>query len=91
MKSFFQTSRLRSFLSACRITGKKWSASVPLLLAALLAVVFYSCRDEDLFPSMQSFEQGGTRADAASTSGLEVVQNATYGATYKPNWWVKEE
>ncbi|WP_278365546.1 hypothetical protein [Phocaeicola barnesiae] len=85
MKSFFQTSRLRSFLSACRITGKKWSASVPLLLAALLAVVFYSCRDEDLFPSMQSFEQGGTRADAASTSGLEVVQNATYGATYKPN------
>ncbi len=85
MKSFFQTSRQRSFLSACRITGKKWSASVPLLLAALLAVVFYSCRDEDLTPSMLSFEQGGTRADAASTSGLEVVQNATYGATYKPN------
>lgn len=85
MKSFFQTSRQRSFLSACRITGKKWSASVPLLLAALLAVVLYSCRDEDLFPSMQSFEQGGTRAETASTSGLEVVQNATYGATYKPN------
>lgn len=85
MKSFFQTSRQRSFLSACRITGKKWSASVPLFLAALLTVVFYSCRDEDLFPSMQSFEQGGTRADAASTSGLDVVQDATYGATYKPN------
>lgn len=85
MKSFFQTSRQRSFLSACRITGKKWSASVPLLLAALLAVVFYSCRDEDLFPSMQSFEQGGTRAETASTSGLDAVQDKTYGATYKPN------
>ena len=34
---------------------------------------------------MLSFEQGGTRADAASTSGLEVVPDATYGATYKPN------
>lgn len=85
MKSFFQTSRQRSFLSACRITGKKWSASVPLLLAALLTVVFYSCRDEDLFPSMQSFEQGGTRAETASTSGLDAVQDKTYGATYKPN------
>ncbi len=86
MSVFFQTSRQRSFLSACRITGKKWSASVPLLLAALLTVVFYSCRDEDLTPSMLSFEQGGTRADAASTSGLEVVQDATtYGITYKPN------
>lgn len=85
MKSFFQTSRQRSFLSACRITGKKWSASVPLLLAALLAVVFYSCRDEDLTPSMQSFEQGGTRAETASTSGLDAVQDKTYGATYKPN------
>lgn len=85
MKSFFQTSRQRSSLSACRITGKKWSASVPLLLAALLAVVFYSCRDEDLFPSMQSFEQGGTRAETASTSGLDAVQDKTYGATYKPN------
>lgn len=85
MSVFFQTSRQRSFLSACRIAGKKWSASVPLLLAALLTVVFYSCRDEDLTPSMLSFEQGGTRADAASTSGLEVVQDATYGITYKPN------
>ena len=85
MKSFFQTSRQRSFLSACRIAGKKLSASVPLLLAALLAVVFYSCRDEDLFPSMQSFEQGGTRAETASTSGLDAVQDKTYGATYKPN------
>lgn len=85
MSVFFQTSRQRSFLSACRIAGKKWSASVPLLLAALLTVVFYSCRDEDLTPSMLSFEQGGTRADAASTSGLDVVQDATYGATYKPN------
>lgn len=85
MSVFFQTSRQRSFLSACRIAGKKWSASVPLLLAALLTVVFYSCRDEDLTPSIQSFEQGGTRAEAASTSGLDVVQNATYGATYKPN------
>lgn len=85
MSVFFQTSRQRSFLSACRIAGKKWSASVPLFLAALLTVVFYSCRDEDLLPSVQSFEQGGTRAEAASTSGLDVVQNATYGATYKPN------
>jgi len=85
MSVFFQTSRQRSFLSACRIAGKKWSASVPLLLAALLTVVFYSCRDEDLTPSMLSFEQGGTRADAASTSGLDVEQNETYGATYKPN------
>lgn len=85
MSVFFQTSRRRSFLSACRIAGKKWSASVPLFLAALLTVVFYSCRDEDLLPSVQSFEQGGTRAEAASTSGLEVVQDATYGATYKPN------
>ena len=85
MSVFFQTSRQRSFLSACRIAGKKWSASVPLFLAALLTVVFYSCRDEDLLPSVQSFEQGGTRAEAASTSGLEVVQDTTYGATYKPN------
>ena len=86
MSVFFQTSRQRSFLSACRIAGKKWSASVPLLLAALLTVVFYSCRDEDLAPSMLSFEQGGTRADAASTSGLDVVQDATtYDVTYKPN------
>ena len=85
MSVFFQTSRQRSFLSACRIAGKKWSASVPLFLAALLTVVFYSCPDEDLLPSVQSFEQGGTRAEAASTSGLDVVQDATYGATYKPN------
>lgn len=85
MSVFFQTSRQRSFLSACRIAGKKWSASVPLFLAALLTVVFYSCRDGDLLPSVQSFEQGGTRAEAASTSGLDVVQDATYGATYKPN------
>ena len=84
MSVFFQTSRQRSFLSVCRIAGKKWSASVPLFLAALLTVVFYSCRDEDLLPSVQSFEQGGTRA-TASTSGLDVVQDATYGATYKPN------
>lgn len=85
MSVFFQTSRQRSFLSVCRIAGKKWSASVPLFLAALLTVVFYSCRDEDLLPSVQSFEQGGTRAETASTSGLDVVQDATYGATYKPN------
>lgn len=85
MSIFFQTSRQRSFLSACRIAGKNWSASVPLLLAALLTVVFYSCRDEDLAPSMLSFEQGGTRAETPSTSGLDVVQDATYGATYKPN------
>lgn len=86
MRVFFQTSRQRSFLSACRIAGKKWSASVPLLLAALLTVVFYSCRDEDLIPSMQSFEQGGTRVNEdKNTSGLDVVQDATYGATYKPN------
>lgn len=85
MKSFFQTFKQRNLLSASRIAGKKLSASVPLLLAALLAVVFYSCRDEDLFPSMQSFEQGGTRAETASTSGLDAVQDKTYGATYKPN------
>lgn len=85
MSIFFQTSRQRSFLSACRIAGRKWSASVPLLLAALLTVVFYSCSDEDLTPSMLSFEQGETRAETPSTSGLDVVQDATYGATYKPN------
>lgn len=85
MRVFFQTSRQRSFLSACRIAGKKWSASVPLLLAALLTVVFYSCRDEDLLPSVQSVEHNGTRTETASTSGLDVEQNETYGATYKPN------
>lgn len=85
MSVFFQTSRQRSFLSACRIAGKKWSASVPLLLAALLTVVFYSCRDEDLLPSVQSVEHNGTRTETASTSGLDVEQNETYGAIYKPN------
>lgn len=73
MRVFFQTSRQRSFLSACRIAGKKWSASVPLLLAALLIVVFYSCRDEDLLPSVQSVEHNGTRTeDNANTSGLTI-------------------
>lgn len=85
MSVFFQTSRQRSFLSACRIAGKKWSASVPLLLAALLTVVFYSCRDEDLLPSVQSVEHNGTRNETESTSGLDVVQDEIYGATYKPN------
>lgn len=85
MSVFFQTSRQRSFLSACRIAGKKWSASVPLFLAALLTVVFYSCRDEDLLPSVQSVEHNGTRTETASTSGLDVEQNETYGAIYKPN------
>lgn len=85
MSVFFQTSRQRSFLSACRIAGKKWSASVPLLLAALLTVVFYSCRDEDLLPSVQSVEHNGTRNETESTSGLDVVQDEIYGAIYKPN------
>lgn len=96
MKSFFQTSRLRSFLSACRITGKKWSASVPLLLAALLTVVLYSCRDEDLFPSASVSEQNSnTRAEAENTSGLNVSSgieefkdgnNTLYkGYTYSPS------
>ena len=85
MRVFFQTSRQRSFLSACRIARKKWSASVPLLLAALLTVVFYSCRDEDLLPSVQSVEHNGTRNETESTSGLDVVQDEIYGATYKPN------
>lgn len=85
MSVFFQTSRQRSFLSACRIAGKKWSASVPLFLAALLTVVFYSCRDEDLLPSVQSVEHNGTRNETESTSGLDVEKNETYGATYKPN------
>lgn len=85
MSVFFQTSRQRSFLSACRIAGKKWSASVPLLLAALLTVVFYSCRDEDLLLSVQSVEHNGTRNETESTSGLDVVQDEIYGATYKPN------
>lgn len=96
MKSFFQTSRQRSFLSACRITGKKWSASVPLLLAALLAVVFYSCRDEDLFPSASVSEQNSnTRTETENTSGLNVSSsieafegenNTLYkGYTYSPS------
>lgn len=85
MSVFFQTSRQRSFLSACRIAGKKWSASVLLFLAALLTVVFYSCRDEDLLPSVQSVEHNGTRNETESTSGLDVVQDEIYGATYKPN------
>lgn len=96
MSVFFQTSRQRSFLSACRITGKKWSASVPLLLAALLAVVFYSCRDEDLFPSASVSEQNSnTRAEAENTSGLNVSSdieefkdgnNTLYkGYTYSPS------
>ena len=84
MNLFFQTSRQRSFLSACRIAGKKLSASVLLLVTALQTVVFYSCRDENLTPPMPHFEQGGTRTEAVSTSGLDVIQDATYGATYKP-------
>lgn len=75
MSVFFQTSRQKSFLSACRIAGKKWSASVPLLLAALLTVVFYSCRDEDLLPSVQSVEHNGTRTETASTSGLTISED----------------
>lgn len=76
MRVFFQTSRQRSFLSACRIAGKKWSASVPLFLAALLTVVFYSCRDEDLLPSVQSVEHNGTRTeDNANTSGLTISED----------------
>lgn len=96
MSVFFQTSRQRSFLSACRIAGKKWSASVPLLLAALLTVVFYSCRDEDLFPSASVSEQNSnTRAEAENTSGLNVStdiqdfkgeNNTLYkGYTYSPS------
>lgn len=76
MKSFFQTFKQRNLLSASRITGKKWSASVPLFLAALLTVVFYSCRDEDLFPSASVSEQNSnTRAEAENTSGLNVSSN----------------
>lgn len=75
MSVFFQTPRQRSFLSACRIAGKKWSASVPLLLAALLTVVFYSCRDEDLLPSVQSVEHNGTRNETESTSGLTISED----------------
>lgn len=84
MKSFFQTFKQRNLLSASRIAGKKWSASVPLLLAALLTVVFYSCRDEDLFPSASVSEQNSnTRADGENT-GLEALTSPAYGY-YKPN------
>ena len=97
MKSFFQTFKQRNLLSASRIAGKKLSASVPLLLAALLAVVFYSCRDEDLFPSASVSEQNSnTRAEAENTSGLNVStdieefkdggNNTLYkGYTYSPS------
>lgn len=96
MKSFFQTFKQRNLLSASRIAGKKLSASVPLLLAALLAVVFYSCRDEDLFPSASVSEQNSnTRAEAENTSGLNVSSdieefkdgnNTLYkGYTYSPS------
>ena len=84
MKSFFQTFKQRNILSASRIAGKKLSASVPLLLAALLTVVFYSCRDEDLFPSASVSEQNSnTRAEAENT-GLEALTSPAYGY-YKPN------
>lgn len=97
MKSFFQTFKQRNLLSASRIAGKKWSASVPLLLAALLTVVLYSCRDEDLFPSASVSEQNSnTRAEAENTSGLNVStdiqnfkgenNNTLYkGYTYSPS------
>lgn len=96
MKSFFQTFKQRNLLSASRITGKKWSASVPLFLAALLAVVFYSCRDEDLFPSASVSEQNSnTRTETENTSGLNVSSsieafegenNTLYkGYTYSPS------
>lgn len=96
MKSFFQTFKQRNQLSASRIAGKKLSASVPLLLAALLTVVFYSCRDEDLFPSASVSEQNSnTRAEAENTSGLNVSSgieefkdgnNTLYkGYTYSPS------
>lgn len=96
MKSFFQTFKQRNLLSDSRIAGKKLSASVPLLLAALLAVVFYSCRDEDLFPSASVSEQNSnTRAEAENTSGLNVSSdieefkdgnNTLYkGYTYSPS------
>lgn len=97
MKSFFQTFKQRNLLSASRIAGKKLSASVPLLLAALLTVVLYSCRDEDLFPSASVSEQNSnTRAEAENTSGLNVStdieefkdggNNTLYkGYTYSPS------
>lgn len=96
MKSFFQTFKQRNLLSASRIAGKKWSASVPLFFAALLTVVFYSCQDEDLFPSASVSEQNSnTRAEAENTSGLNVSSdieefkdgnNTLYkGYTYSPS------
>lgn len=96
MKSFFQTFKQRNQLSASRIAGKKLSTLVPLLLAALLTVVFYSCRDEDLFPSASVSEQNSnTRAEAENTSGLNVSSdieefkdgnNTLYkGYTYSPS------
>jgi len=85
MKSFFQTFKQRNLLSASRIAGKKLSASVPLLLAALLTVVLYSCRDEDLFPSASVSEQNSnTRAEAENTSGLNVDKvQVSDGSDYK--------
>lgn len=96
MKSFFQTFKQRNLLSASRITGKKLSASVPLFFVALLTVVFYSCQDEDLFPSTSVSEQNSnTRAEAVNTSGLNVSSdieefkdgnNTLYkGYTYSPS------
>lgn len=85
MKSFFQTFKQRNLLSASRIAGKKLSASVPLFFAALLTVVFYSCQDEDLFPSASVSEQNSnTRAEAENTSGLNVDKvEVSDGIDYK--------
>ena len=85
MKSFFQTFKQRNLLSASRIAGKKWSASVPLLFAALMTMVFYSCQDEfDLLPPANVSEQGSnTRSDGENT-GLEALTSPAYGY-YKPN------
>lgn len=85
MKSFFQTFKQRNLLSASRIAGKKLSASVPLLFAALMTMVFYSCQDEfDLLPPANVSEQGSnTRSDGENT-GLEALTSPAYGY-YKPN------
>lgn len=86
MKSFFQTFKQRNLLSASRIAGKKLSASVPLLFAALLTVVFYSCQDEfDLLPPANVSEQGSnTRSDGENTSGLNVDKvQVSDGSDYK--------
>lgn len=97
MKSFFQTFKQRNILSASRIAGKKLSASVPLLFAALMTMVFYSCQDEfDLLPPANVSEQGSnTRSDGENTSGLNVStdiqefkgENNTFykGYTYSPS------